>query len=68
MQIETYHQTIDQLPKLEILLKRSTRDRRPSTWYHTYEYVLLTDEYVLLTNEGEPQCYAKAVEDENMAH
>ena len=60
-QVETDHQTTNQLPEPEIPLRRSTRDRRPSTRYDT-------DEYVLLTDEGEPQCYAEAMEDGNRAH
>ena len=52
----------DQLPVPEILPdvppRRSTRDRHPSTRYSVNEYVLLTD-------GGEPECYAEAMEDEH---
>ncbi|GJZ81343.1 putative RNA-directed DNA polymerase [Tanacetum coccineum] len=37
---------------------RSTRDHHPSTCYSAHEYVLLTD-------GGEPECYAEAMEDEH---
>ncbi|GJR64775.1 putative RNA-directed DNA polymerase [Tanacetum coccineum] len=36
-------------------LRRSTRDHHPSTCYSPHEYVLLTD-------GGEPECYAEAME------
>ncbi|GJV87895.1 putative RNA-directed DNA polymerase [Tanacetum coccineum] len=39
-------------------LRRSTRDHHPSTRYSAHEYVLLT-------NGGEPECYAEAMEDEH---
>ncbi|GKC81610.1 putative RNA-directed DNA polymerase [Tanacetum coccineum] len=39
-------------------LRRSTRDHHPSTCYSAHEYVLLTD-------GGEPECYAEAMEDEH---
>ncbi|CAH9096206.1 unnamed protein product [Cuscuta epithymum] len=39
-------------------LRRSTRDRHPSTRFSANEYVLLTD-------GGEPECYAEAMEDEH---
>ncbi|GKB60954.1 putative RNA-directed DNA polymerase, partial [Tanacetum coccineum] len=39
-------------------LRRSTRDHHPSTRYSSHEYVLLTD-------GGEPECYAEAMEDEH---
>nr|GEX47772.1 putative RNA-directed DNA polymerase, eukaryota [Tanacetum cinerariifolium] len=39
-------------------LGRSTRDHHPSTRYSTNEYVLLTD-------EGEPECYEEAMKDEH---
>ena len=42
----------------DVPLKRSTRDRQPSTRYSI-------DEYVLLTDGGEPECYAKAMEAEH---
>ena len=61
MQVEMDHQTTDQLPEPEIPVRRTTRDRRLSPRYHTNEYVLLTD-------EGEPQFYEEEVEDENRAH
>jgi len=58
LQDETY----DQLPVPEIPpdvpLRRSTRDRHPSTRYSV-------DEFVLLTDGGEPECYAEAMEDEH---
>nr|GFB60908.1 retrovirus-related Pol polyprotein from transposon TNT 1-94 [Tanacetum cinerariifolium] len=38
-------------------LRRSTRDHHPSTRYYANEYVLLTD-------GGEPECYVEAIEDE----
>ncbi|KAD4180550.1 hypothetical protein E3N88_29141 [Mikania micrantha] len=40
-----------------IPLRWSTRDRHPSTRFSA-------DEYVLLTDGGEPECYAEAMEDE----
>ena len=43
---------------LDVPLKRSTGDRRPFTRYSA-------DEYVLLTDGGEPECFAKAMEDEH---
>ncbi|CAH1430673.1 unnamed protein product [Lactuca virosa] len=39
-------------------LRRSTRDRHPSTRYSA-------DEYVLVTDGGEPDCYAEAMEYEH---
>ncbi|GJX10931.1 hypothetical protein Tco_0200790 [Tanacetum coccineum] len=39
-------------------LRRSTRDHHPSIRYSANEYVLLTD-------GGEPECYAEAMEDEH---
>ncbi|GKB71633.1 putative RNA-directed DNA polymerase, partial [Tanacetum coccineum] len=39
-------------------LRRSTRDHHPFTRYSAHEYVLLTD-------GGEPECYAEAMEDEH---
>ena len=42
----------------DVSLRRSTRDRHPSTRYSV-------DEYVLLTDGGEPECYAEAMEDEH---
>ena len=41
-----------------IPLRRSTRDRHPSTQYSI-------DNYVLLTDGGEPESYEEAMEDEN---
>ncbi|RVW22327.1 Retrovirus-related Pol polyprotein from transposon TNT 1-94 [Vitis vinifera] len=43
---------------LDIPLRRSTRDRHPSTRYSV-------DDYVLLTDGGEPESYVEAMEDEN---
>ncbi|GKF56774.1 retrovirus-related pol polyprotein from transposon TNT 1-94, partial [Tanacetum coccineum] len=43
---------------LFVPLRRSTRDHHPSTRYSTNEYVLLTD-------GGEPECYAEAIEDKH---
>ncbi|GJX83280.1 putative RNA-directed DNA polymerase [Tanacetum coccineum] len=43
---------------LGMALRRSTRDHYPSTRYSAHEYVLLT-------NGGEPECYAEAIEDEH---
>ncbi|KAK0589461.1 hypothetical protein LWI29_014619 [Acer saccharum] len=61
-QIEEDIETDEQLaaPDIpsEVPLRRSTRDRHPSTRYST-------DEYVLLTDGGEPECYAEAIEDEH---
>jgi len=55
-------ETHDQFPVLEIPsdvpLRRSTRDRHPSTQYSV-------DEFVLLTDGGEPECYAEAMKDEH---
>ncbi|KAJ0796583.1 putative RNA-directed DNA polymerase [Helianthus annuus] len=39
-------------------LRRSTRDRHPSTRFSA-------DEYVLLSDGGEPECYTEAMEDEH---
>nr|GFD53376.1 retrovirus-related Pol polyprotein from transposon TNT 1-94 [Tanacetum cinerariifolium] len=41
-----------------VLLRRSTRDHHPSIRYSANEYVLLTD-------GGEPECYVEAMEDEH---
>ncbi|VFQ81624.1 unnamed protein product [Cuscuta campestris] len=41
-----------------VALRRSTRERIPSTRYSTNEYVLLTD-------GGEPECYEEAMENED---
>ena len=41
-----------------IPLRRSARDRHPSTRYSV-------DNYVLLTDGGEPESYEEAMEDEN---
>lgn len=48
--------SIEVLP--EIPLRRSTRDRRPTSRYPS-------DEYVSLTDGGEPECYVEAMEDEH---
>ncbi|XP_022151008.1 uncharacterized protein LOC111019029 [Momordica charantia] len=42
----------------EVSLRRSTRNRRSSTQYPV-------DEYVLLTNGGEPESYEETIEDEH---
>ncbi|GKF98477.1 retrovirus-related pol polyprotein from transposon TNT 1-94, partial [Tanacetum coccineum] len=51
-----------ELPALDmppfLPLRRSTRDHHPSTRYSAHEYVLLTD-------GGEPECYAEAMEDKH---
>ena len=41
-------------------LRRSTRERKPSSRYSPHEFVLLTD-------GGEPECFGEAVEDESKA-
>lgn len=46
----------DEQPE-EVPLRRSTRDRQPSTRY-------THDQYVLLTDAGEPECYNEAVSSE----
>ncbi|KAB5537672.1 hypothetical protein DKX38_015205 [Salix brachista] len=57
-------QTIHDIEKTEKMIppdvppRRSTRDRHPSTRYSVNEYVLLND-------GGEPECYAEAMEDEH---
>jgi hypothetical protein len=60
--VPLHDESHDQLPVPEIPpdvpLRRSTRDRHPSTRYSV-------DEYVLLTDGGEPECYAEAMEDEH---
>ena len=52
----------EQSPVIDALsgipLRRSTRDRHPSTWYSV-------DNYVLLTDGREPKSYEKTMEDEN---
>ena len=59
---DAYEQSLVSKVLLEVLpnipLKRSTKDRQPSTRYSI-------DEYVFLTNEGEPECYVQAMEDEH---
>ena len=53
----------DEQPTLEIpetALRRSTRNKRPSSRYSSNEFVLLTD-------GGEPECYEEAMEDEHKA-
>ncbi|KAD6119895.1 hypothetical protein E3N88_11166 [Mikania micrantha] len=65
-QVDEQHEDGDVInPELPILdmpafvsLRRSTRDRHPSTHFSA-------DEYVLLTDGGEPECYAEAMEDEH---
>lgn len=61
-QVETDDDIHEQVPVSEVPpdvpLRRSTRDRQPSTRYSV-------DEYVLLTDGGEPECYAEAMEDEH---
>ena len=49
------HEVVDES---NISLRRSTRQRFPSSRYSTNEYVLLTD-------GGEPECYEEAMEDEH---
>jgi transposase InsO family protein len=60
--VPLHDESHDQFPVSEIPpdvpLRRSTRDRHPSTRYSV-------DEYVLLTDGGEPECYAEAMEDEH---
>jgi hypothetical protein len=60
--VPLHDESHDQFPVPEIPpdvpLRRSTRDRHPSTRYSV-------DEYVLLTDGGEPECYAEAMEDEH---
>ena len=43
---------------LDVPFRRFIRDQRSSTRY-------FADEYVLLTDEGEPECYEDAMENEN---
>jgi len=53
----------DEQPTLEILetaLRRSTGNKRPSSRYSSNEFVLLTD-------RREPECYEEAMEDEHKA-
>ncbi|KAK0597504.1 hypothetical protein LWI29_025988 [Acer saccharum] len=50
-------QDVPEVPP-DVPLRRSTRDCQPSTWYSV-------DEYVLLTDGGELECYAEAMEDEH---
>ena len=45
-------------PPVEIPLRRSTRERQPSTRYPPLEYVMLTD-------GGEPETYQEAILHEN---
>jgi hypothetical protein len=60
--VPLHDESHDQFPVPEIPpdvpLRRSTGDRHPSTRYSV-------DEYVLLTDGGEPECYAEAMEDEH---
>jgi len=39
----------------QVQIRRSNRQREPSTKYPS-------DDYVTLTDEGEPECYLKAIE------
>ena len=57
-QVETNDGVLDQGLVPEVPLRRSVRDRHRSTRYSA-------DEYVLVTDEGEPECYAEAMEDEH---
>ncbi|RVW11901.1 Retrovirus-related Pol polyprotein from transposon TNT 1-94 [Vitis vinifera] len=61
-QVEVDDDVHEQSPAAEapsdIPLRRSTRDRHPSTRYSV-------DDYVLLTNGEEPESYVEAMEDEN---
>ncbi|RVW60490.1 Retrovirus-related Pol polyprotein from transposon TNT 1-94 [Vitis vinifera] len=61
-QVEVDDDVHEQSPAAEapsdIPLRRSTRDRHPSTRYSV-------DDYVLLTDGGEPESYVEAMEDEN---
>ena len=61
-QVEVDDDVHEQSPAAEapsdIPLRRFTRDRHPSTRYSV-------DDYVLLTDGGEPKSYEKAMEDEN---
>jgi len=41
----------------QVQIQRSNRQKEPSTWYHSNDYVTLTD-------EGEPECYLEAIESE----
>ena len=51
------HEVVDES---NIPLRRSTRERFSSSRYSP-------NEYVLLTNGGEPECYKEAMEDEHKA-
>ena len=57
-QVETNDGVLDQVLVPEVPLRRSVRDRHRSTRYSV-------DEYVLVTDGGEPECYAEAMEDEH---
>ena len=61
-QVEVDDDVHEQSPAVEapsdIPLRRSTSDRHPSTRYSV-------DDYVLLTDGGEPESYEEAMEDEN---
>ncbi|KAL6323545.1 hypothetical protein AAG906_039125 [Vitis piasezkii] len=61
-QVEVDDDVHEQSPAAEapsdIPLRRSTRDRHPSTRYSV-------DDYVLLTDGGEPESYVEAMENEN---
>ena len=41
----------------QVQIRRSNRQREPSTRYPS-------DDYVTLTDEGEPECYLEAIESE----
>jgi hypothetical protein len=60
--VPLHDESHDQFPVPEIPpdvpLRRSIRDRHPSTRYSV-------DEYVLLTDGGEPECFAEAMKDEH---
>ncbi|GJX84109.1 putative RNA-directed DNA polymerase [Tanacetum coccineum] len=55
---EDVHPELPVLMPQFVPLWRSTRDHHPSTRYSANEYVFLTD-------GGEPECYAEAMEDEH---
>ena len=56
----TQDENLDEVPESsQVQLMRSIRQRQPSTRYSS-------DEYVTLTDEGEPECFQEAIEsDEN---
>ena len=51
-------QLVETVVPTDVSLRRSVRDRRPSTRYSPNEYLLLTD-------GGEPESYEEAIEDEH---